>query len=267
MPINIPQPCNANWSQMKVGISSRYCNSCSKHVIDFRNQSKEEILKRLIENRNTSVCGRFKQSQIDLSIIDEAIAIYSSKRTVKSRISYPFALLSLAIVLNGCQEGSSINAQSNTEINQIDSSKSDTATPKIQEPEIMGDVIAPDPIDEIMGEVILMPVDSTDVYTIVEHMPQFKGGDEAMFQFISKNLEYPSWEEKEHIEGIVYVRFIIDTEGNCIEPQILKTVNGSKNFNTAVLELITKMPKWKPGMQRGRAVQVQYNLPIRFTLN
>lgn len=267
MSINIPHPCNANWEQMSIGIASRHCASCSKNVIDFRHQSKENILKTIIANKNTSICGRFKQTQIDFSIIDEAIAIYGSKRPITSRISSPFVLLSLAIALSGCQESNSIQAQSHTEVAPIDSSKMDVHSTANQAPEIMGRIVPPNPVEEIMGEIVLMPSDTSDVYIVAEKMPQFKGGDKALYEFIAKNLVYPTWEENEQIVGMIFVSFIIEKDGRITEPKIIKSVDGSKNFDSEVLKLMDKMPLWEPGMQRGKAVRMRYNLPIRFALH
>lgn len=132
----------------------------------------------------------------------------------------------------------------------------------------MGDVIL-EPEDYILGEVSLSSQvkDSSMTYTIAEVMPQFPGGDKALIAYLTKNIEYPIWEADQAIEGILYVSFIVEKDGTLSHIKILRSVKGSKNMDKAAIDLISNMPKWRPGTQRGETVRVRYNMPIRFTLS
>lgn len=105
--------------------------------------------------------------------------------------------------------------------------------------------------------------DST-VNTMVETMPEFPGGQEAMYAFLMKHLKYPNEARKEKISGVVYVVFVINADGSIVDQSILKSPHQS--LSDEALRVIGKMPAWKPGYQKGKAVRVKMTLPIRFTL-
>ena len=73
-------------------------------------------------------------------------------------------------------------------------------------------------------------------------------------------------EKKEKIEGNVFVTFVIAADGKIKDPKILRSVDGSKNFDKEVLRVIEEMPTWKPGQEHGQNVAVQFTIPIRFRL-
>lgn len=103
------------------------------------------------------------------------------------------------------------------------------------------------------------------VFEYVEVQPEFPGGNQALFQFIAKNIIYPVSAKEEGIQGKVYVQFIIDNDGNVTKPQILRGVNPL--LDREALRVISTMPKWKPGYQSGKPVLVKYIIPIIFKLN
>jgi periplasmic protein TonB len=106
--------------------------------------------------------------------------------------------------------------------------------------------------------------DSTEakVYMVVEHTPEFPGGYEELMNFIRKNLRVPA---KDRDFGAVYTTFVIDEEGNVRDIKVIR--GGSKEFNDHVISVFQSMPKWKPGMQDGKRVAVQFTLPIKIHLN
>ena len=101
-------------------------------------------------------------------------------------------------------------------------------------------------------------------YVNVEQKPEFEGGPQAMMQFIYKNVVYPSAARDQGKQGKVYVSFIIDEEGNVTNVEIVK--GAEKHLDKEALRVITKMPKWKPGKQRGVPVKVKYTIPVNYTL-
>ncbi|MFA6924227.1 MAG: energy transducer TonB [Bacteroidales bacterium] len=102
------------------------------------------------------------------------------------------------------------------------------------------------------------------VFTIVEEMPQYPGGDEARVRFLQENVKYPQEAKNNGIQGKVYVTFVIDEKGNVTDVRIIRSIGGG--CDAEALRVIKLMPKWLPGKQSGKPVRVQYNMPIIFTL-
>lgn len=101
---------------------------------------------------------------------------------------------------------------------------------------------------------------------IVEEMPTFPGGEEAMQKFIRKNINYPAIEKENGIQGTVYVYFVINKEGKVTDAKIMRGVKGGPGLDQEALRVIKMMPSWSVGKQNGRAVPVQFTFPIKFTL-
>ena len=97
-------------------------------------------------------------------------------------------------------------------------------------------------------------------------MPEFVGGLDSLGSFLKSNIIYPEWEKKNKIEGAVYISFVVEKDGKISNPEIYKTVKASKNFDTEVKRVISLMPNWKAGENKGRKVAVKLILPIRFKL-
>ena len=97
-------------------------------------------------------------------------------------------------------------------------------------------------------------------YDAVEVMPEFPGGTEALLSFIKDNLEYPQKAIDEQTEGRVIIRFVVNSNGEISDPTILKGIN--KNLDQAAIDVINKLPRWKPGQQDGQPVSVRFTLPI-----
>ena len=110
--------------------------------------------------------------------------------------------------------------------------------------------------------------DEEEVFKIVENMPSFPGGEEAMHQFIAENLQYPEEAKTKQIQGSVHIRFVVAVDGTLKDIEILRGLD-SKGFgmNKEALRIVKMMPKWIPGRQRGRAVSVSIVLPIHFRLD
>lgn len=113
---------------------------------------------------------------------------------------------------------------------------------------------------DLIGET---PTD--EVFTVVEKMPEFPGGEKALMDFLAKNIRYPETAKDLGIQGTVYISFVVDTYGNITQVETLRGIGGGCDEEAA--RVVGKMPRWSPGKQGGRAVKVQYRLPIRFALN
>lgn len=103
-----------------------------------------------------------------------------------------------------------------------------------------------------------------EIFTVVEDMPGFPGGEEELFRFLGKNIKYPAMAKDAGIKGTVYVNFVVWIDGTIKDVKVLRGIGGG--CDEEAMRVVKNMPKWKPGKQRGKTVPVTYNLPIRFTL-
>lgn len=110
-------------------------------------------------------------------------------------------------------------------------------------------------------EITVKP--KTGVFTVVEEMPEFPGGAEALKTFVYSSMKYPKIALESGIEGQVYVKFVVDKTGSITNAKISRGVDPS--LDKEAKRIVESMPKWKPGLQNGEAVYVAYDLPISFT--
>lgn len=103
------------------------------------------------------------------------------------------------------------------------------------------------------------------VYDVVEEMPQYPGGIEAMMTFLRDNLKYPAELAEQNIQGRVIVQFVVDKEGNVTNPTVMRSVD--PQLDAEALRVVKAMPKWTPGKVGGKAVNVKYTLPVTFALS
>lgn len=116
------------------------------------------------------------------------------------------------------------------------------------------------------GEEPPPPVEEAEpqVFTIVEEMPSFPGGEAELFKYLGRTVKYPPMAQDAGITGVVYMTFVVDEHGRVKDPKVLRGIGGG--CDEEAIRVVKAMPAWEPGKQRGKPVRVQYNLPIRFTL-
>ncbi len=105
--------------------------------------------------------------------------------------------------------------------------------------------------------------DSTN-YTFAETAPEYPGGIDAMYRFISKNVNYPAKEKWKGVTAKVVTRFSISKEGDVTNITILSKT--PEAFNQEVIRVMKLMPKWKPGTLNGQPVEIYFTLPVMFNL-
>jgi protein TonB len=103
------------------------------------------------------------------------------------------------------------------------------------------------------------------VFTFVEQLPEFPGGDMGVVKFLSQNVQYPQYERDRDIQGKVLVRFIVMEDGSVSDVTVMRGV--SPGLDAEAVRVIKMLPKFKPGMQQGKPVKVYYNIPISFKLS
>ncbi|MBR4271929.1 MAG: TonB family protein [Bacteroidales bacterium] len=106
---------------------------------------------------------------------------------------------------------------------------------------------------------------NNDVFTVVEDMPEFPGGEMEMRKFIAENVRYPEDAKDNNAQGTAYVKFIVDKTGKVTEPSIVRGTD-NESLDEEAIRVVSLMPDFKPGRQRGENVAVSFVVPIKFAL-
>lgn len=108
------------------------------------------------------------------------------------------------------------------------------------------------------------PEETEEVFLIVEQMPVFPGGDEALRKYLAQSVKYPVIAQENGIQGRVFVSFVVNQKGEVTNVRVARPFD--PNLDKEAVRVVQSMPKWAPGMQRGKAVKVSYTVPINFVL-
>lgn len=103
-----------------------------------------------------------------------------------------------------------------------------------------------------------------EIFTVVESMPEFPGGTGELYKYLGNSIKYPPLAKESGIQGRVFVNFVVEPDGSISNVKVLRGIGGG--CDEEAVRVVENMPSWKPGKQRGKAVRVSYNLPIKFTL-
>jgi len=103
------------------------------------------------------------------------------------------------------------------------------------------------------------------IFTVVEKMPEFPGGMEKMMQFITNKIRYPQEAKEANVEGKVYVQFVVNKNGSITDVKVIRGIGSG--CDEEAMRVVQSMPKWNPGTQRGKPVNVRMLLPVSFRLN
>ena len=106
---------------------------------------------------------------------------------------------------------------------------------------------------------------ATKAYEVVEVMPKFKGGESAMMEFLMMNMKYPQAAVKAKQQGRAIVGFVVRKDGTVSDVHITKSA-GHAVLDEEAMRVVKSMPAWEPGKQKGKPVNVKYNVPITFRL-
>jgi periplasmic protein TonB len=124
-------------------------------------------------------------------------------------------------------------------------------------------VVAEEVAQVVVAEVIEVE-ESKPVFTIVEEMPSFPGGEAERNKFLAENIVYPQQATENGIQGTVYVSFVVDSKGNVTDVKVLRGIGGG--CDEEAVRVVKMMPQWHPGKQNGKLVRVLFNMPIYFKL-
>jgi hypothetical protein len=289
--ITIPKPCHEDWNKMTPDKTGRFCNSCSKSVVDFTQMQANEIQDFFILNQNKSICGRFKNSQLD------EIIIQIPSRVLYSQINYhKMFMLALFICMGttlfSCKQENGVKQKidkveivedtskfekisvGDTKYNPNDSTHISPPPPPTKEDHIRfvkpnsktkeGKIkhsktskfncektSVPDSIVE--GEIIMMGA-------VMESKPEYPGGINKFYQFFIKEFKRP--EEVESSKKRILVSFIVEKDGSLSSFEFPEDTN--PQISAEITRVLKESPKWQSGEQNRKKIRAKYSLPISF---
>ena len=119
-------------------------------------------------------------------------------------------------------------------------------------------------VNEKVVDEVPPAVEETKVFDVVEQMPQYKGGDQALMDYLNKSIKYPVIAEENGIQGRVVCTFVVERDGSITDVKVVRSVDPS--LDKEAVRVLKAMPKWIPGKQNGSAVRVKFTLPVTFKL-
>ena len=225
--------------------------------------------------------------------------IKKSEKASLEKDKLVYALMGLVFVLSLCyvamewtqkevttyDEPEEIEAFQDEEMEDIQQTQQDTPPPPpppaAQEVEVLNvvednvetesiEVISEDNPEDIVE--IAPPVEVKEeeepedvIFYVVESMPEFPGGQQAMYKYIGENLKYPVIAQENGIQGKVICQFTINKDGSLVDIEVVRSA-GDASLDKEAMRVIKSMPKWKPGKQRNQPVRVKFTLPVTFKL-
>ena len=123
-------------------------------------------------------------------------------------------------------------------------------------------------VEVVIAPPVEAPVEEEEeevIFVVVESMPEFPGGAQAMMRYIAENIKYPVIAQENGIQGRVICQFVVEKDGKVSDIQVVRS-SGEASLDKEAQRVISSMPKWKPGKQRGKPVRVKYTLPVNFRL-
>lgn len=126
------------------------------------------------------------------------------------------------------------------------------------------DNAAPVEVKYVPVQVIEEEPEEQTIFEVVENMPEFPGGPAELMKYLAKNIKYPTIAQENGTQGRVIVQFVVNKDGSIVDAKVARSVD--PYLDKEALRVINTMPKWKPGMQRGKAVRVKFTVPVVFRL-
>ncbi len=132
---------------------------------------------------------------------------------------------------------------------------------------LKGDKDAAPTIDEPVGtaDTKVTEEDPNKVFTSVEQVPEFPGGQDAFLKYLGNKIKYPAVARENNTQGRVIVQFVCERDGSLTDVHVVRDIGDG--CGDEAVRVIKASPKWKPGIQNGRPVRVQYSVPVSFTLS
>lgn len=117
---------------------------------------------------------------------------------------------------------------------------------------------------ETQEKIVEAPKEEAQVFTYVEEMPTFPGGEDAFYSYVGKQIQYPEIAKRAGVEGKVYIQFVVRTDGKVTDVTVAKGIGAG--CDEEAVRVVRSMPNWKPGRQNGHPVNVKISVPIVYKL-
>ncbi len=117
----------------------------------------------------------------------------------------------------------------------------------------------------VVAQNVVKVVEKEKVYDIVDVMPIFPGGNDELMKFVAKNVKYPVDAQEHGKQGKVFIQFVVSKTGDVKDIEVLRTA-GFESIDKEAIRVVKLMPKWTPGMHKGKIVNVEYTMPVNFVI-
>ena len=216
------------------------------------------LIKKAVGTRLYSMANSFNHSKLKKRIT----MMLKEKSSPWARLKYLYVLPVAAIAVTAFarpEVSNKVEEISSVKVNDL------AAIVETKMTESVGDTMKPADVKYVPTEV-RKQLKGTPVFEVVEEMPEFPGGGmSALMSYLKDNMRYPVSAKEKGTQGRVTVQFVVDKDGSIKEPKLLRSVD--KDMDAEALRLISNMPKWKPGRQKGQPVAVKYTVPVMFSLD
>ena len=203
------------------------------------------LIKRSVDDYMFNLANSFNHGHLRKRI--EMMLVKKSSRWARLKMVYLLPVLFVVAFVLGC-------SQSENSSTSQESVKSETINQEDDKVSIRYHVEEENEEQKLKGEV----------FDVVETMPEFPGGLKALMQYLGENIKYPKTAIDSQKEGRVIVSFVINKEGDLMNAKIVRSIDSA--LDEEALRVVNSMPKWKPGEQGGKKVNVKYTLPVAFRL-
>ncbi len=291
--LSIPLPCHENWLEMTSNEKGRFCQSCSKTVIDFTKMNTSEVQDFIDKNKNRRICGHIKQSQLDSINLQIYTSVFEEHMSF-NRVFLLALLLTMGTTLLNCSDDQGnktkridsveiidkvIDTTQNENTNSYDSlanctlnKKADSVVPKSQSTKL--------PIAPVLGEIAvegLMIIDEVNPnqpmsWDVVDEPAEFKNTPQhftryekrdyfskILGEFVSKHFKISQGDLDIQGKQKIYVQFTIDKRGMVTD---IKTKSNNSILDKEAVRIIKLLPPFVPSKHAGKPVKSTYNLPI-----
>lgn len=273
--ISIPEPCHEDWNKMIPNKNGRFCESCSKTVVDFTTMLPDDIKNYFLENRGKSICGRIKQSQMDSIIINiPSSVLYSQTNFHHFFLLALFAVMGTTLFSCADKEGNKKKIDKIEIVENLPIDKNSIIEDTVPKTEIKTNINNPVSTKKRKKIKLTEYVDTTGKISKVEEeidntiyggmgidvKPDFQGGVNKFYSFITKNYKLP--QKVKNLNGEMRASFVIEKDGSLSTVTIIKDLG----FGTGeeLKRVLLSSPKWYPGEQNGKRIRERFE--IRFII-
>lgn len=213
------------------------------------------------------IANNFNYSLIKIRI--KMMSKIKSRKIANVKVLVGIVLAVSLIAVFACEQKDSIKTETNT------SEMNATVTFQGKSLQIRGDSVAIENLKSLLNKESTLPsplsananeqpIGKDEVFMVVEEMPEYPGGVKALREYLAATVKYPKIAQEKGIQGKVYVTFVVNKDGSVLNAKIARGVDPL--LDAEALRVVSSLPKWNPGKQKGQAVAVQYTVPINFAL-